>query len=75
MRNDIGFKVDAGFEEGDENGNLVYTGGGPTHQGGEGRGKGSMRSTRRPGTKEEEGRGGSHGKVGPGGWRECGRGC
>ena len=60
MRNDIGFKVDAGFEEGDENGNLVYTGGGPTHKRREGRGKGSLRSTWRHGTKGEEGRGGSH---------------
>ena len=28
MRNNVGFKVDAGFEEGDENGSLVDTGGG-----------------------------------------------
>ena len=37
MRHNVGFKVDAGLEEGDEDGGMVNTGGGRERGGGGGR--------------------------------------
>ena len=65
MRNDIGFKVDAGFEEGDENGNLVYTGGGADTPGRGRKGQGEHEVHKETWDKRREGKRGERRKGGP----------